>query len=187
MRKIASHYYLKPNGEVGKNPILTFDDSNKIIEIRERDAFEEEAGLELVNGFLTPSFINVIPKLKYISKGNLEAIIKCQKINGVRVLGVDKCDLSIFEGIANKKILFKTSEYCQEKRSLVINIFESLCNDNSGLNELLLYTCRNAIDLKVHEEFGSLEVGKKPGLLAISAMNYKRFTLSNKSKLKIVI
>jgi len=186
MRKIAAHYWLRPDGSVGKFPILTFDEEKTLVEVRERDVFTEEAGLELVNGFLIPAFINIVGKISNVGNPDLRALINKQKISGVKVLGVSHNDVSRFREITITGLKIEGYSERIELTGNHVSVFSFLCNSNAGLQELMQFTLHNAKKLKIDYDYGSFEIGKKPGLLSISKMDYSNFTLSKDSKLKIV-
>ena len=186
MRKVASHFWLRPDGTVGKFPIITFNELNQIVEVRERNTFEEEPGLELVNGFLIPGFVDFAPaSLENAGEVDLQKYLNRQIIGGTIVLGL--CS-NLF-----KRVKKKTVKGLFVVESGLTNVgnqqtaFDTLRAEKGGLDQLVHFTRKNAITLGVHDDYGTLEVGKSPGLLSIRKMDYERFCVSADSKIRIVI
>ncbi|WP_075591502.1 hypothetical protein [Labilibacter marinus] len=185
MRKIAAHYWLRPDASVGRFPIVTFDDRGRIIEIRERDYFKEEPSLELVNGFLVPGFVDIC-NVDTLSLNNslIKKILSTYLINGVKLLGVSQSQFGMINECSPKQLNI-VSTYMNGDRDY--NTFSKIKAANDAIEALRCFTSENAQLLNVQETFGSLEVGKSPGLLSIQGMDYTNFQLSDKSKLKIVL
>ncbi|TLX73940.1 hypothetical protein E9993_14120 [Labilibacter sediminis] len=188
MRKIASHYWLRPDGTIGKFPVLVFNDQNVIEEIRERDVFKEEASLELVNGFLIPGFVDFIPDtLSGMEDDDLKRYLNRQLIDGTRLLGapneiVKKAKQLNFKGI-------NIVEYPVDQSNEVVDLsaFAQIQSATDSIAHLMRMTVENAKLLGLGNSYGVLQVGAKPGLLAISNVDYNTFAIDGKSKLKIII
>lgn len=58
-KSFAAHYALLPNGDLGKWPIITVDESGVIIQLELRESFKERPGLEMHPGILLPGFVDV--------------------------------------------------------------------------------------------------------------------------------
>ncbi|MCU4157893.1 hypothetical protein J1N10_18105 [Carboxylicivirga sp. A043] len=164
MRKISAHYYLKPDGTLGKRPIIELDEVGTIIHIRELgDAFKEEPGLEYFPGILIPGFVASIEKY--------DLQVKTQaKVNGV---------LRIKEGEA---VLDKW-----KYRSAWETIQEDL---KAGENKVLLtcimkYTFEAAKILK-ESKWGVLEEGANPGILILQNIDLRTLSLTDKATFKII-
>ncbi len=187
MRKIASHFWLRPDGTVGKFPIISFDNQNRIIEIRERAEFEEEVALELVNGFLIPGLVDVLPKLELgLDTLSLKRILNRLIVRGVKAVGVPNHTYSIVKNIAPSNLSvfnFDGDEVSYNGRMG----FEKIQEASNSLEELMNLTMKNALGMGALDQFGSLELGKCPGLLAISNMGYDPFNIHPLSKLKIIL
>ena len=181
MRKIASHYWLRPDGSIGKFPVITLGDDNKIVEIREREKFEEEPSLELVNGFLIPGFVDFFPE-------EVEPpYAKCLNryvINGVKLLGVPDKMWESLKGYATGQPELVKVDLCNVEDGLT---FDKIKSSKDSLSALIKYTKTNAALCKKSDQYGTLAVGKKPGLLSVTKMDYTTFRVNNETKLKIVI
>lgn len=187
MRKIAAHFWLRPDGSVGKFPIITFDENNKIVEIRERDAFVEEASLLLVNGFLVPGLVDynhtILPAHELsVLKMHLNKLF----IQGIRVLGVSADVLGSWIKAKPENMVLLDSHNHEGQLDEPMGFGKIQVATNS-LDELINLTTFNAKVLGVNHHFGTLEVGKSPGLLAISNLNYQTFCVDENSKLKGIL
>lgn len=187
MKKIAAHYWLRPDGSVGKFPIITFDQDDKIVDIRERDTFEEEASLLLINGFLIPGLVDfgqasLVSNELSTTKKKLNRLF----IQGIRALGVAP-DVYAYLKTANlHNILLVQTRISNANIPLTMG-FEKVQASTDSLSELMKLTTRNAKIMGVEHLYGSLEVGKSPGLLAISNINYGTFCIDTNSQLKGVV
>ncbi len=187
MRKIASHYWLRPDGSIGKFPIISFDNEGKIIEIRERDVFKEEAFLELVNGLLIPGLVDFYGLS--ISISNLSSIkkhVNRQLINGVKILGVPRDKYLLVKGITSVDVVLYESGNVNIPEDELVG-FEKVRAAKDPFSELKKMTLGNACLMDKENMYGSLEIGKSPGLLAISNLNYEPFLIHSQTKLKIII
>ncbi len=189
MRKIAAHYWLRPDGSVGKFPVVIFDSKGIVITIRERSLFTEEPNMELINGLLIPAFVDVFPE--DFRCGNMDSLQKNVNryiISGTRVLGINKTQCIYFSEIKTKGLVlvdYDTITIAGPKNSL--SAFETIKATEGGLKCLMKYTAGNAQTLNVFDKYGSLEVGKTPGIYAISGVDYQTFQLSPECKIKKVI
>ncbi len=187
MRKIAAHYWLRPDGSVGKFPVIIFDNKGIVKTIRERSLFTEEPNMELINGLLIPAFVDVFPE--DFRCGNMDSLQKNVNkyiISGTRVLGINKSQSIYFSEIKTKGLVLVDYDIiARTKNSL--SAFETIKATEGGLKCLMKYTAENAQALNVFDKYGSLEVGKTPGIYAISGVDYQTFQLSPECKIKKVI
>jgi hypothetical protein len=189
MRKIAAHYWMRPDGSVGKFPIVEFDDTNTLIRVRERSQFEEEAGLELVNGFLSPAFIDLVPNVLFKQDDiGVKRYFNSQFIGGVRVLGVDKVFVPKVLSLVPKTMeIIALHSSCSEDCDFNSVLKKISSSKNNSLDQLMQFTLGNAKKIGVDKYYGSLTEGKRPGLLAISKVDYTTFQFSKETKLKIIL
>ncbi len=189
MRKIAAHYILRADGSVGKFPIVEFDNEGVILNIREREKFLEEPSLELVNGFLCPGFVDVIPdEIFGLDEIEIKKYLNRQVIAGVKVLCASQNNISILSKVKPKEIiLILANNELLQKTSVLKPLFTELKEKHAGLELLNKYTSEHAVMYNVSSEYGSIEIGKKPGIIAISGMKYESMTLTETSKIKLII
>ncbi|MCW3786747.1 hypothetical protein [Plebeiibacterium sediminum] len=189
MRKIAAHFILHPDGSVGKFPVIVFDQDGTIVEIRERSSFIEEPSLELVNGFLCPGFVDFFRTAILQNESvEIQKYINRQVISGIKVLGASEDDYSDIIKYRTRGISFtKTSNKCSMLNNEYNSLFDFLKFNKSGVDSLMRYTIENASILEVNDQYGSLEVGKRPGIIAISGMNYETMRLTGSAKIKLIV
>ncbi|SMO50861.1 hypothetical protein SAMN06265379_10276 [Saccharicrinis carchari] len=187
MKKIAAHYWLRPDGTVGKFPVITFHSDNRIAQIRERESFEEEEALLLVNGFLIPGLVDyAICNPLALDKNALKKYLNRITIAGIRGLGVpENMYIRLQEVNPGNLILIETLTAMDRQEDIMG--FEKIKAAKDSMAELKKLTVSNAQSLGVNQMLGSLEVGKAPGLMAISKLDYSTFCVDKKSKLKIIM
>ena len=188
MRKIAAHYWLRPDASIGKFPIITLNDDHQIVKIRERDIFEEEASLELVNGLLVPGLVDFYS----LPLGESQELDTSRYLNrliiaGIKVLAVPKNQLQIIAA-ANKYEYLYLHPVEQVVDPGVEELgFAKVQKASDSLKELVRLTRGNASAMGVDCRYGTFEVGKRPGLLAISNFCYTTFSINQDSKLRRII
>ena len=187
MRKIASHYWLRPDGSIGKFPIISFDNDGRITEIRERDVFKEEAFLELVNGLLIPGLVDFYSLSTSICDlSSIKRYVNKQLINGVKALGVSRDKYPLVKDMTSVDITLCEIENIDILEDKLVG-FEKIRAAKDPFSELIKLTLENACRMDNKDKYGSLEIGKSPGLLAISNLNYEPFLIHSQTKLKIII
>ena len=190
MRKIASHYWLRPDGSIGKFPVITFNSEDRIVEIRERTFFKEEPFLELINGFLVPGFIKICsPKVSDWEELEIEKYLNQLHIKGVRVLVVQN---ELFAKVEKRrgaflKIVNRDVVGISSFESDQLIGIEKIKEAKNSVKELMKITLESAIKFGIEDLYGSLDEGKTPGLLSISKLDYDKFQINQRSKLKIIL
>ncbi len=189
MRKIAAHYWLRPDGTFGKFPIIEFDKDGVIVDIRERESFLEEPFLELINGFLCPGFITICSdSILTKEQSELKRYFNRQVISGVKGIGLSNI---VFDKLGDEFI--KEIQFIQYQNEVLetidceIFLLELLKSNHAGIEDLQKYTLENAEILGVEEKYGSLEIGKSPGIISIAGMDYTEMKLTASSKIKLII
>ena len=186
-KKIAAHYWLRPDGSVGKFPVITFDSDNKIVEIRERDTFKEEASLLLINGFLVPGLLDYGTAALFSDEpATIQKYLNKLFVQGIRVLGVNHDVYGKLEMASRGNILLVKTDLPCDNRNLPMG-FAKIQEAKDSMGELTRLTIYNAKAMGIDHFFGSLEVGKSPGLLVISNIDYDTFSMDKNSKLKGVV
>lgn len=179
MRKIAAHYYLRPNNTIGKFPVVSFNEDGVISEIRERDSFSEEPFMEHVNGLLFPAFISSLSAEDcQKDEKDLTSMLKRILINGNKLILVPETYLNTIQSFAPVALVVRSSNY---KNNLLMN--NELLDQESlpDAFQELVYKLDNV------KGFGKLEVGTAPGILALSGVGNAPFCLVPKSKIKRII
>ncbi len=187
LKKIAAHYWLRPDGSVGKFPIITFDGDNKIVEIRERNTFKEEASLLLVNGFLVPGLVDYnTATLSLDERPTIKKYFNRLYIHGIRVMGVTTNVYAHLKKVSPENILLVQADVTCGIHNLPMG-FEAIQEASNSMAQLMSLTIHNAKAMGMDDMYGSLEVGKAPGLLVISNLDYHTFCIDKNSKLKGIL
>ncbi|GAF02049.1 hypothetical protein JCM21142_1675 [Saccharicrinis fermentans DSM 9555 = JCM 21142] len=188
MRKIAAHYWLRPDASIGKFPIITLNDDHTIVEIRERDTFQEEAALELINGLLVPGLVDF-----YSLSPNARQELDIRKylnrfiIGGVKALAVPKDQMKIVRAANRSRDLYLhpvDQVFYDDGEEMG---FGKIQQAGDSLKELLQLTRGNATCLGIDYRYGTLEVGKCPGILAISNLCYETLSINRDSRLRLIV
>ncbi len=189
--KYAAHFWLRPDGSIGKFPVLTFDNNGVLQEARERDEFKEEPGMRMVNGLLIPGFVDIFPKTFLLLKEEeLTNYIKRQYLNCTKVIGIPKGILNHVNTGSFCGLEFVDSSSCDFVRmdkSDVFSAFEKLKDSNADIKGLINYTSVNAKILGVEKFYGSFVVGASPGLLSLSKIDYTNIIITENTKIKKIL
>ncbi len=186
--KYAAHFWLRPDGSIGKYPVLTFDKDGILVETRERDVFVEEAGMEMHNGLFIPGVVDIMPiSLSKLSMEKIEDYIKNQYINLTSVLGVPfsvikKIDSSYYPKM--KFVGYSRLIREGEVTNRFSSAFEKMKKENVGLDGVMSYLKVNAMLLGKEDLYGSLKEGTSPGLIALSNIDYTNIRITKLTKIK---
>jgi cytosine/adenosine deaminase-related metal-dependent hydrolase len=164
MKKFAAHYIFPGNGKPIAKGIVKVDHSGLILDIvRGNGKLEEEASLEFHNGIICPAFVNVFHEFeqeRFYRK--FQALQEFEELRPSR-LSTEKDLLGWLIAIQQKSNLFSLEQ--------LIRIF----------------TLDAAQSISLEKELGSIQIGKRPGLMLISGMDYQKLRLSENSHLKILV
>ncbi len=164
MRKFAAHYLFTGNEKPIAKGIVQVDSSGLILDIaRPIGRFREEAGLEFHNGIICPAFVNVYHEF--------EPERFYRKFP----------ELLPFESLCPERLN-------TEKDLLGWLKAIQLTSKHINLEQLIrLFTLDSAKSISLNKELGSIEKGKRPGLMLISGMDYHKLRLTENSYLKMLI
>ena len=169
MRKVSSHYYLRPDGTFGKRPVIQLNDEGRIIHVRETgDNFKEEAGLEYYPGIITPGFV------ASIAIGNSHEVkqIKAQAAAGGVLRLKEECGM------------LHSDEYIKAWNVLIKCTLE----ENSQFRTAHFLNKHTAMAAQVlgEAEWGVIREGAKPGILVLKNFDLRNFTVSSNSAFRII-
>ncbi|WP_075603527.1 hypothetical protein [Saccharicrinis aurantiacus] len=173
MRKIASHYYLRPDNSIGKFPVITFDSSGRIIEVRERVQFSEEPFMEHVNGLIVPKLISSVSS-SFFLQDKEEQLLRLRQFVKRGNISV-KCDLN---NISELNELIKVLPRLTSFSELNAEDYDAYAD---------LISSESILDFFNSNNFGTISEGNSSGLLAISGVGKEPFRWNSKSKMKIII
>lgn len=179
MRKITSHYCLKPDGNWIKRPVIEVDDSGMILNVREMgDAFVEEPGLEYFPGVIVPAFIMAV-NASMLNK----LFFKRCVANGVRRF------------ICNENVQLPLSVRCHVDKLVESSDHElpwlqikkavsGGCDLASAINK---HTLEKARRYGLGDCWGAIKEGCMPGLLLLQEVNLKLFELTENTSIRVLV
>ena len=164
MKKFAAHFLFPVNQKPIAKGIVNVDQSGLILDIVKTDNnLTEEAGLEFHNGIICPAFVNVF--------NEFEPDRFYRKFHVLKEFR-DLCP----ERVSTEKDLLAWIKAIQAK------------SDKLSLEQLIrIFTLDAAKSISLEKEMGSIQRGKRPGLMLISGMDYQNLRLTENSHLKILI
>ncbi|KOH43231.1 amidohydrolase family protein [Sunxiuqinia dokdonensis] len=164
MRKFAAHFLFPGNEKPIAKGTVQVDSSGLILDIiKPTGPFREEAGLEFHNGIICPAFVNVYHEF--------EPARFYRKFPALRP----------FESLCPERLN-------TEKDLLGWLKAIQMDNQNISLEQLIrIFTLDSAKSISLDKELGSIEKGKRPGLMLISGMDYQKLRLTENSHLKMLI
>ncbi|WP_372773869.1 hypothetical protein [Mangrovibacterium sp.] len=161
--KFAAHLVVTAKGDVLPKGIVELDKSGVILEITANEnGLREQAGMEFHSGIICPAF------------PNLSSLITQEELFG-RLPELKPFERYRPASSQDPKFSFNWMKNIQ------------IHEPDSSLVELIaLFTARTASVLGLNEA-GTLEVGKRPGLVVLSGIDYSKLRLSEDSRLKKLI
>ena len=169
MRKISSHYYLRPDGEFGKRPIIQLDDEGRIISVFEAgDNFKEETSLEYYPGIIIPGFI---ASIRDENSGDVRKVKARAKANGVLRLKENTNVLSSDDYICAWHSLLK---------------YDKTGNVLFSLKNYLSEHTVKAAQILGEREWGVICEGARPGILVLQNIDLRSFTLRPNSSFRLI-
>jgi len=169
MRKISSHYYLRPDGELGKRPIIQLNDEGRIVNVREAgDNFKEETSLEYYPGIIIPGFV---ASLSEVNPADVKRLKAQAKANGVLRLKENTNVLS-------------SDDYIRAWHSLLK--YEKTENTLFSLKNYLSEHTGKAAKILGESEWGVICEGAKPGILVLQNIDLRSFTLTPNSSFRLI-
>ncbi len=164
MKKFAAHFVFPIISAPIKKGIVETDNEGRIIQLKNPGKqFQEESGLEFHNGIISPEF--VIPTSPF----NHEEFLNQFDIRYKQV------SASTLDFQSSKTILNLIKRIQQNNESVALEIL------------IKIFTLEMAKSNQLENNLGSIEPAKRPGLIVISAIDYKNMKLTEKSSLKKLI
>ncbi len=183
MRKIAAHYYLRPDSTIGKFPVITFDQKGVITEIREREKFEEEPFMEHANGLLIPGLISGLSLNDCsLNSNELSVLLKKLFIQGHQLVGCPVSHVSLVKSLSPQKL--NVAGLVQEDS---FYIYPQMLESGNLLDVFHQFLSNKARSWKVDDQYGVLKVGATPGILALSNIGREPYQFSQSSRIKRII
>lgn len=164
MKKYAAHYLFPVNEKPIAKGIVRIDKSGLVQGIvKPGKDLDEEAGLEFHNGIICPAFVNV-----YYEFERERFYRKFPALKNFESLRPERINTE--KDLLNWIIAIQSSS-----REL-------------SLHQLIrIFTLDAAKSIGLEKEVGSIQEGKRPGLMLISGMDYKNLQVTESSHLKRLI
>ncbi|ASB49471.1 hypothetical protein [Alkalitalea saponilacus] len=190
-RFFSSHYILLPGGQIGRWPIIHFDDHGTIIQIEsDFEKFKERPGLEFQSGMMIPAFIDIAPTNIHFNPD--VKLINRHFSRGTIILGVSdvaSCEQSGFPLLV--KSLDDGSSLPQEagRDAAQVNtpLFERVRSRSGFPISKLAHICEQASEAGRFRSLGQLATGKSPGVLLLKNFDNTNWTLLPHSEIKWLI
>jgi hypothetical protein len=170
MRKIGAHFYLRPDGTLGKHPVIELGDDGTILKVRELgEHFKEEPSLEFFSGLLVPGLVEDWSTLN-MSQADFEVNLRRAKASGsIRIL--------------------PPSSFGNEKSSYQ-PVWQKLLNHpetENILQELKQYTFDASKGIGKENDWGVLKEGATPGIVLIQGVNWDTLTVKDNARIRIIV
>ncbi|TAJ14891.1 hypothetical protein DMA11_03980 [Marinilabiliaceae bacterium JC017] len=195
MRKIAAHYFLKPDGSWGSKPVISLNEHGVITEVREMGvAFKEEPGLEFYGGIIIPGFVE---DLSILQSSVLEDVIETSRffnrlfIKGTtRVILPDCPAARVYADREKPEVCFRkgTMNQVQWPSQLAWDKLLGLIGNADSKTFLrILHENTCAIGQRIQQEkIGVIEPGARPGLLLLRGVDLESFTPTRNMSIKFL-
>ena len=192
-RKFASHYFLKPDGSLGRWAVVEFSHKGEVISASYNPGgLMEQPSLEFHGGILIPGLID------FSNATSLDE----RTLN--RHFAAGTFAICCPENLSSEKrksppfFHNSSNEVFSENHSFINNentppIFERIKTELSSNNRLslidLLYqaTAKNAKKAGLSKKIGSFTEGLYPGLLVLENIDLNTFELTSKTRLRWLI
>jgi len=179
MRKLTSHYCLKPNGSWAKRPIILLDDAGVIVEFREMgDDFAEEPNLEYFPGVIVPTFLMKIHSDEFDKR-----VVNSAIVEGARRFIIDR-EISLPNRI---RYAVKTGFNVGSVNSPWTKVKSEVEMGLDLASAIINQTKKIAQQFSLDNEWGVIKVAASPGLLLLKGIDLKTFTITSNTNLKVLI
>jgi cytosine/adenosine deaminase-related metal-dependent hydrolase len=211
-RKISAHYIFPANRPPLKRGIVVIDPNGTITDIIDTNGqLQESERLEFLDGIITPGFINALTpaEIFFLKTFHLPTLELNEQITAVCnefKTGVSE-NVSVVLSPSTSQYFVK--HFSDTNRKHVVNplislgttlqgsdlqrfLFEEMNTLQNKLTDISLQeliavgTINGAIALGCDQVFGSIEVGKSPGLNLITNINFNKMQLSSQSDIKVI-
>ena len=195
MRIISAHYAWNGFDGFVKNPQLYLDDDHRVVQLLSLgDKYIEEAHTEFFGGLLIPGFLSGV-STRHENHDDMVRLLNQAYINGSLYVVTNEYNYQEFELnklVKPKVLVFEDDSLNKDQLRLSSDPFqnikyniESLSQNNIIflLKEYLADPWRNS---KFNDIGGSFDIGKRPGVLLLTGMNWDSLTFTNDIKLRII-
>jgi len=161
--KFAAHYIITGTGEILPKGIVEVDREGRITDlISNENGLREQAGMEFHSGVICPAFPDIFQHFEVD-----ELFVKIPALQRFRAF--------LPTDIRHPKAVFNWIKNIQ------------LANSTTELSELISLFCQKICDELNQPEAGTIEIGKRPGLVLLNVMNYQNLRLTEDSRIRKLI
>ncbi|RKD92143.1 hypothetical protein [Mangrovibacterium diazotrophicum] len=158
--KFAAHYIITGTGEILPKGIVEVDQDGRIINlISNEKGLREQAGMEFHSGVICPAFPDIFQHLQ------LDELF--EKVPELRPY-----QAFLPADISHPKAVFNWIKNIQ------------LNDPKTELSELITLFCKKLSEVLNQPETGTIEIGKRPGLVLLNVMNYQNLRLTEDSRIR---
>lgn len=161
--KFAAHYIITGTGEILPKGIVEVDRDGRIVKLNSNEnGLREQAGMEFHSGVICPAFPEIFQHLQ------LDELF--EKVPELRPY-----QAFLPADIRQPKAVFNWIKNIQ------------LADERAELPELITLFCQKLSEVLKLPEAGTIETGKRPGLVLINVMNYQKLRLTGDSRIRKLI
>ena len=195
MRIISAHYAWNGFDGFVKNPQLHLDDDHRVVElISLGDKYIEKAHTEFYGGLLVPGFISEV-NAKLENHDDMVQLLNQVYINGSLYVVTNEYNYQEFElsrPVKPKVLVFKDESINKDQLRLSSDPFQTIKYNIESLSQnniiflLKEYLADPWRKSKFNDIGGSFDIGKRPGVLLLTGIDWDSLTFTNNIKLRII-
>ncbi len=195
MRKFSAHYIFTGTGALLNKGIVITTDQGVITEVIDtKGDFQERSSVEFYSGIIIPGFVNA-----NLNADHLSSMLNSSGSLHPNFTILDDANASVTSALFNDSHdeLHENSKICiglksntsHDQQAMLKLIKELLITfPMISLSQIVSWATRNSADaLSIADQYGSIEIGKQPGLNLLSGLNMELFTITpNTTLIKLV-
>ena len=187
MRKFSAHFILTGTGVLLNKGIVVTTDQGVIMEIIDTNgAFEERSSVEFYSGIITPGFVNAAlsPKINMLKPAHQ----KWTMINAIdETITKDLFAVSQNELQETNRICLGLKSAASNDQQALFKLIKDLCSNFPmiSLAQVVTWATKNGAEaLSISDRYGSIEIGKQPGLNLLTGLDMGDMTIKSTSVLE---
>jgi cytosine/adenosine deaminase-related metal-dependent hydrolase len=195
MRKFSAHYIFTGTGALLNKGIVVTTDQGVITEVIDtKGDFQERSSVEFYSGIIIPGFVNANLNTDHLSSMlNLSGSVhpKFTILDDVNAsLTSALFNDSHYELHENNKICIGLKSKTSHDQQAMLKLIKELLITFPmiSLSQIVSWATRNSADaLSIADQYGTIEIGKQPGLNLLSGLNMELFTITSNTTLKKLV
>jgi len=195
MRKFSAHYIFTGTGALLTKGIVVTTDQGVITEVIDtKGDFQERSSVEFYSGIIIPGFVNA-----NLNVDHLSSMLNSPGSLHPKFIILDDVNASVTND------LFQNSKYdLPEGSKICIGLKSKTSHDQQAmlklikellitfpmisLSQIVSWATRNSADaLSIADQYGTIEIGKQPGLNLLSGLNMEVLTITPNTTLKKLV